>query len=105
MIDEEEVLDFLEHYGVRGMHWGIRNKKPKTKIFKKNISRPKMKALIRKGKEKVLYNLDVNGRRSKDVGPASIQKRIVMGVGAAAFIASGVYQVNKVLKETGHIHL
>lgn len=24
-MSEEEVLDFLEHYGVLGMHWGIRN--------------------------------------------------------------------------------
>lgn len=24
MIDEEDVLDYLEHFGVRGMRWGVR---------------------------------------------------------------------------------
>lgn len=26
MNKDDEVLDFLEHFGVKGMHWGVRNK-------------------------------------------------------------------------------
>ena len=29
---EQDVLDFLEHHGVKGMHWGIRQSKKKTGI-------------------------------------------------------------------------
>lgn len=35
MTTDEEVNDFLEHYGVLGMHWGIRNefrRNPKTGV-------------------------------------------------------------------------
>jgi hypothetical protein len=31
-MDQAATLEFLEHYGVRGMHWGIRNDKPARKV-------------------------------------------------------------------------
>lgn len=35
MSSNTEVDAFIEHFGVKGMHWGVRNesKKPKAKIF------------------------------------------------------------------------
>jgi hypothetical protein len=44
MIEDEDIYDFLEHRGVKGMHWGVRKsrsssskaaKKPKTAAEKK----------------------------------------------------------------------
>lgn len=33
MIVDEEVQSFLEHHGVKGQKWGVRNKFNKTKSF------------------------------------------------------------------------
>lgn len=46
MIDEEEVNDFLEHFGVKGMRWGVRKKEEssgeessqKKKNTKRNVA-------------------------------------------------------------------
>jgi hypothetical protein len=40
-VDEEvyldyEIDDFLEHYGVKGMHWGIRNEKKIREVARKS---------------------------------------------------------------------
>jgi hypothetical protein len=44
-VDEQATEEFLAHYGVRGMRWGVRNKskKPKAKIFVKMTPEEKEK--------------------------------------------------------------
>lgn len=42
MIDED-VEDFLAHYGIKGMHWGIRNSRP-TSVSAETIAKREKKA-------------------------------------------------------------
>lgn len=46
MVNESDVEDFLEHFGVRGMRWGVR-KNPERQWEKKATSRETRKALRR----------------------------------------------------------
>ena len=46
MIPLEEDLEFLEHFGVKGMHWGVRKKEEPTTSETKKMSKGKKLAII-----------------------------------------------------------
>lgn len=77
-MNQEEVLDFIEHHGVKGMHWGVRNEKkpkPTSSDHKKTahlrgrptheLSNKQIKALNER------LNLEQNHRR---LNPSKIEK-------------------------------
>lgn len=62
MNDFRDYNDYLMHYGIKGMHWGIRRYQPypsgKTGIFKnlKEKKEERRKAYVEKNKQKILKN-------------------------------------------------
>lgn len=75
MVYDQDVVAFLEHHGIKGMHWGIRNKRKQQLKLKKY------------GDEKV-RPLTKSQRMNRRVRTA---KRVELGVqvaGAAVFVAA-----------------
>ena len=76
MNDFREYSNYLEHYGVKGMHWGIRHDKPRT--GRKNNQRGEKETNKKKGltdkQKKILAGLGIGAaigyvsyRRIKDM--------------------------------------
>lgn len=51
MIDDEEIEEFLEHHGVKGMHWGVRSAQKQTAIKERNQN---VQNLSRGSKSKII---------------------------------------------------
>lgn len=56
MRDEQEILDHLEHYGVKGMRWGVRRRN-RQKGISKSPEHQKREAIERKVKTKGVQSL------------------------------------------------
>lgn len=72
-ITEEKVEDFLEHFGVKGMKWGVRKKRPHSPMTKEQ-------------KE----------RRKKQVKVAAV-------IGATAAVAAGALVARDMVKQYGGV--
>lgn len=66
-MNEEHREQYLMHYGVLGMKWGVRRKKDKQSSSKNNIKQPKANAKAKK--------IDAKGRK-QDFDEAEFQKRL-----------------------------
>ncbi len=96
MAQDEEVTAFIEHHGVKGMHWGVRKRTPL-----KTSSDYKQTAPLRKKKASELTNKqlkNVNERlqletKYKQLNPSSAKKGKMaaaeilgtIGIGVAAY--------------------
>lgn len=92
MNDIDELL--LEHFGTKGMRWGVRNssaRKALTRHAQKSVSGRSARAGRKTGKFI---------REHQDA-----TKRVAIGVAGAALMGIGAMQVNRILKETGGINL
>lgn len=76
--------NYLCHYGVQGMRWGVRKSKPKKSSITPRTS-VKVAKSLKKNKRKPLDNLKVNKKskkekknrvKIKDLSDADLQKRI-----------------------------
>jgi len=94
-MDQEATLEFLEHYGVKGMHWGIRTEKPpkrmssdykKTAAYRSRHPQELTNKQLKAVNERL--NLETNYKR---MNPHTIKK----GMAAAAGILAAVELVNK----------
>lgn len=96
-MNQDEVLDFIEHHGVKGMHWGVRNDKvrktssdhKKTAPFRNRpvheLSNKQIKALNER------LNLEQNHRR---LNPSTVQKGHLAVKGMLGLAATAI-AVNK----------
>ena len=66
-MNEEHREQYLMHYGVKGMRWGVRRKRDEQTSSKNNIKKPKTNAKAKK--------VDAEGRK-QDFDEAEFQKRI-----------------------------
>lgn len=85
MIIEEEV--YLEHFGVRGMKWGVRTSKPSSAAnskFMKEVMRENNKALADLGypKQKVQLRESRPARTSSAVGRGTVKTAKAIGRGS-----------------------
>lgn len=89
---DEQIDAFLEHHGVKGQKWGVRNK-----ITSFNVRRGRQKQLhrerLQRVKEGTATKQDVRNIRARTAGQASIAVTTAIG---AAFLT------NTLLKKTGH---
>ena len=51
MTVDEEIIEYLEHFGVKGMHWGVKKQQVSSDSSK---SKPKSKGLTREQKTKAV---------------------------------------------------
>ena len=104
MIVDEEV--YLEHWGVKGMRWGVRNRS--NKMARNHLNRTaKVGKLARKAKDKFLDDLDLPGRpnrRSNRLSPEQLAKenstaskigKIAVATGLLAYGALNLSQISR----------
>lgn len=88
-MNQEEIDKFIQHYGVKGMHWGIRNEKKagrpssdyrKTKPYRNRKTHELTNKQLKAVNERI--NLEQNYRR---LNPSKV--KIGMGVAASILAA------------------
>ncbi len=97
-----QIVDFLEHHGVKGMKWGVRNKKSRVKKLSTdhktaaNLRKKKPHELSNKQLQKVnaRMNLEQNYRRLNP-GKVEAGHRAVKGLLGVATTATTAYTLIK----------
>ena len=93
MILQEDV-DFLEHFGVMGMHWGVRDRTNRFVSGKEKHSSVTSREQKRAAKRPA--------RRAKEV---AVAKKVAIGVGVAATAYAGASIASHILKKKRNIRL
>lgn len=86
MNQDVDVYDFLEHFGVKGMQWGVRRSQAKQKKYEAKLSAAKAKQRY------------LNETKDSRAAARERNKKIVTGVGIATAIAVGAVATSKLLK-------
>lgn len=75
MISDEEVQDFLEHYGVKGMRWGERRAARKAGHIDRLTRLANKEPLTRKEKNQVYRKFGITGNKQAERQLQILQKR------------------------------
>lgn len=79
MIDDQELEDFLEHFGVKGMHWGVRH----TPGVSNKVNRMAAKDAQEHARAKMFYGEGAGNRRKLINAKVDYNKRNVSGYAKA----------------------
>lgn len=79
MISDEEVDDFLEHFGVKGMHWGVR----KTPGVSNRVNKMAAKDAKEHARAKLFFGEGAGTRRKLIKAKVEHNRKFVPGYGKA----------------------
>lgn len=84
MVIDEEVKDFLEHFGTAGMKWGVRNSRTGNHSTNKLARMKRKESKTQTRKDKVFEALDLDRTNPKSKMSNSTKAMIIVGTGLSA---------------------
>ena len=99
------ILDepaYLEHYGKKGMKWGVR-RDPKTGVrpIANTLDKSKFGQAANRNAQRSMARSDRREARKQSGEEMSTQKKVLLGATAAAFMAAGLVQTERALRHYG----